>query len=250
MAARIYLLGRTLLEAGGAVWDPATFPGRQGRVVFTVLAWDRQRWSRTAMADILWPEEVPEAWEGALSAIVSKLRRLLAQAGLDGVLEGGDGAYELRLPEGTWVDVRGAVNALDRAEGLVRVGRMEQAWSEATVASAILRRPLLPGEELPWVEARRRELADLELRTLDCLCRVWLGRSEPTLAIRTARRLVELAPYRESAYARLMEGHLAAGNAAEAVRVYTELSRLLADELGISPSPEVQGLYERALGGA
>jgi DNA-binding SARP family transcriptional activator len=198
---------------------------------------------------VLWPNELPDAWEGALSAVISKLRRLLAEAGLVDVLDGSDGAYELRLPEGSWVDVRAAVNALDRAEGLTRAGRLRDAWAEATVSSSILRRPLLPGEELPWVEARRRELRELELRNLDCLSRIWLGIGEATLAGRAARRLVELAPFRESAHARLMESHLATGDAAEAIRVYGELRELLAEELGVSPSAEVQALYERALGG-
>lgn len=249
MTARIYLLGRVQLEAGELLLGPADFPGRQGRLTFAFLTWERLRVPRHRLAEVLWPGELPEAWEVALAAVISKLRRTLGTVGFPpGSLDGSDGCYELRLPEGTWVDVVCAINSLDTAEGAIRSGEVQRAWSHATVASAILRRPLLPGEDSPWVEARRRELEELRWRTLDCLCRVWLAKGDLTQATAAARRLVELAPYRESGYTRLMSCHLGQGNRAEALRVYSELRELLAEELGVEPSPEVERLYEEALG--
>ncbi len=76
---------------------------------------------------------------------------------------------------------------------------------------------------------------------------VWLMEANPTAAIQAARMAVELAPYRETAYARLMEAHLAAGNRAEAIRCYEEVRALLGETMGIEPTERVQELYERAL---
>jgi pentatricopeptide repeat protein len=224
------------------------FPGRQGRVTFAALAWERRRISRDELADTLWPDHLPDSWDTALSAIISKLRKTLSATSLEGVLDGSDGAYELRLPLESWIDVQVGINALDRAEGAFRAGDVERAWSEATVASAIFRRPLLSGETLPWIEERRRELADLQVRTLDCLCHVWLAKGDHNLAARAGRRMVDLAPYRESSYAALMRCHLAAGNRVEALKVYSELERLLTEEFGVAPSPDVESLYMEALG--
>jgi pentatricopeptide repeat protein len=72
----------------------------------------------------------------------------------------------------------------------------------------------------------------------------------PTLpqAEECARRLIELAPYRETGHRILMEALERSGNVAEALRVYDRLRVLLRDELGIAPSPAVQSVYRRLLG--
>lgn len=67
------------------------------------------------------------------------------------------------------------------------------------------------------------------------------------MAERTARRLVELSPYRESGYAVLMEALERQGNIAEALRVYESLRTLLREELGAAPAPALQRVHERLL---
>jgi cyclopropane-fatty-acyl-phospholipid synthase len=61
-----------------------------------------------------------------------------------------------------------------------------------------------------------------------------------SVALRAAEEAVTLEPYRESGYRRLMRIHLAAGDRAEAVRVYERCRRILADELGERPSRETE----------
>ena len=41
----------------------------------------------------------------------------------------------------------------------------------------------------------------------------------------------------------------ASGNVAEALQAYEELRRLLRDELGVTPAPEVQALHQQLLDG-
>jgi DNA-binding SARP family transcriptional activator len=246
----MYLVGRVMLESPGCLIEPSDFPGRQGRLAFVYLAASPRRVERDQLAEVLWGDDLPEAWHTALNAIVSKLRRILDRAGLDGAraLEASHGCYELRMPEGTWIDLREAVNSLDLAEGALAHSEPGKAWPAAAVASAILRRPFLPGEAGPWAEQTRRELQNLEVRTYDTLAGAWLQAGNSQAAIRAARRAIELAPFRESGYARLMECQLAAGDRAEAVRAYCELRDLLRDSMGLSPAPEVERVYRRALG--
>ena len=49
--------------------------------------------------------------------------------------------------------------------------------------------------------------------------------------------MVELDPFRETAYQLLMKMHAAAGDRAAALRVFAKCRELLRDELGVSPSP-------------
>lgn len=77
--------------------------------------------------------------------------------------------------------------------------------------------------------------------------RLGIGGSEIDAAERDARRLVELAPYRESGYRLVMEALAHRGNTAEALLVYEQFRVLLSDELGTSPSAQTQALHRRLL---
>ena len=66
-------------------------------------------------------------------------------------------------------------------------------------------------------------------------------------AVKWTKQSIALAPFRETGYRRLMQAHIAAGNRAEALRVYERCRRLLADELGTYPSPETEAVYRGLL---
>lgn len=228
----------------------STCPTRYPRQVGVGLEpdWDIASicWDGSASSRIEAPDFPGRQGRLALAAITSKLRKLLTDAGLDGsaVLDGRDGSYELRFPAGTWIDLQTAINSLDRAEGLLRRGRP----AEASVASSIFRRPFLSGESGEWVERMRRDLHEYEVRTFDALGQVWLALERPVAALQAARRVVDLVPFRESAHARVMECHLAAGDRAEAVRVYGRLREMLEETMGLSPNDQTEDLYAQALG--
>lgn len=247
---RIYLSGRMTLENDDAVLGPHDFPGRQGRVAFAYLVMNRRSpVPRSTLADALWGGDLPASWDTALSAVVSKLRSLLARAGLDGsaVLTGGSGTYETRLPAGTWIDHEAAADAIHEAESLIDDGDIRAAYGPSAVARLIARRPFLPGDDRAWVEARRDHLAGILARALECRARVYLWNEEYPLAIEAARELRALRPFRESAYRLLMRAHTAAGNAAEALRVYEECRSVIAEELGVVPSPETRAVHAEVL---
>lgn len=247
---RVYLTGRLFLEHGGHPLDQAALPGRQGRAALVYLVLGRTRpIPRDELVDALWPAQAPPSTDAALSAVVSKLRGALNTIDLDGssTLTSNSGCYELRLPAGASVDLETAANRLDRAEGALRNGDLERAWSDATIATAILRRPLLPGDDAPWLVARRAELNTLLMRAYDCLAEVWLGRDETTLAVAMAREALALAPFRETGYRRLMRAHAAAGDRAEALRIYAQCQALLREELGVDPSSETEAVFRTLL---
>lgn len=247
-AVRVYLTGRLTIERGSELLEQADLPGRQGRLALAYLVLSRTRpVPRDELVEALWGHQAPRSVETALSAVVSKLRTSLSGVDLRAALTTHGGCYELRLPQGATVDTETAANRLDRAEGALRNGELADAWSGATVAAAILRRPLLPGEDAPWLTTRRTWLRDTLLRAYDCLTEVWLDRDETTLAVTTALDALAIAPYRESGHQRLMRAHVAAGDRAEALRVYEALRRLLRDELGVSPAPETQQVYRALL---
>jgi YVTN family beta-propeller protein len=204
---------------------------------------------RDELAEAIWGETPPATWEKALSVLVSKLRGVLADAGVDGgrVLTAAFGCYRLDLPEGTWVDVAVATDATHEAEQALAAGDLGQARAAAALAEALLKLPFLPGEEGAWVEGKRRELDEVRARALGVLAEACLRSGRAAEAAKWAEQAVALEPFRETGYRRLMEAHAAAGNRAEALRVYERCRRLLAEELGAYPSPETESVYRELL---
>lgn len=244
---RIYLNGEICLTRDGRLWREDRLPGRQGRLVFAYMVIERARVvSRGELADSLWPQNLPAAAEVALSAIVSKLRAMLADAGLGReTVPARSGGYQLQLPAGSWIDIEAALEAVHLAEAALQSSSPRAAYGPAVVASAILRRPFLPGEEGAWVDGRRDSHRKDLLRALDCLAEIHGAIGELSLALRAAEEAVELEPLREAGYRRLMLVHDAAGNRAEAVRVYARLQALLQRELQTTPGPETRRVYRQ-----
>jgi SARP family transcriptional regulator, regulator of embCAB operon len=242
---RVHLAGTMLLERGDVLVRSDTFPGRQGRLAFAMLAAERSRpIHRDELADELWEGSPPNAWESALRAIASKLRSLLAGVGVDGdPIPSAVGCYQLRLPANSWVDLEAADDAVHKAETALRAGDPDAAMGWALVGNAIARRPLLPGEDGRFATRWRARLNEIRIRSLGVRAQTLLHRGEFGLAVRDAGTILELAPYRETAYRLLMRAHASAGDPAEALRVYERCRDVLAQELGVDPSRETQDVY-------
>ncbi len=246
---KIFLAGRVRVETDGSAIAEGRFPGRQGRLLFAYLVAEQGRpVPRDELAEALW-ETPPATWEKALTVIVSKLRALLAEHGVDGAtaLTGAFGCYRLALPDGTWVDVIAAVHAAQEAEAALAANDLEEAKATAALAASLVHQPFLPGEEGTWVEGKRRELADVRGLALTILADASLRLGDAPEAAKWAEQVITLEPFRETGYRRLMEAHIAAGNRAEALQVYERCRHLLAEELGAYPSPETELVYRGIL---
>jgi YVTN family beta-propeller protein len=247
---KVFLVGRVALEADGLAVQDAHLPGRQGRLLFAYLTVQRGRpVPRDELAAALWGEAPPATWDKALTVLVSKLRALLTEAGLDGphALTAAFGCYRLELPEGTWIDAVAAADAAGEAERALAAGDPAAAKTAALLAESLTRRAFLPGDNGGWVEDKRRELAGTRSRAVTALAGACLRTGAGAEAANWAQQAIGLDPFRETGYRLLMEAHAADGNRAEALRVYERCRRLLADELGAYPSPETESVYQRLL---
>lgn len=235
----MYVAGGIALRGrNGVTVGERGFAGRQGRRLFVRLAAIHGPVPHVDIADDLWDAQWPPAWEVALRALASKLRATLGKVGVSGALSSVDGAYVLRFPAGTWVDIDAAAAAIHRAEVALAAGDLATASGWSLAARAIASRPVLPGEEGAWLEALRRRLADTRLRSLEALAETWIATGDAALAARDAAEAIDVDPYRESAHRLLIRAHLAAGDRGAAARALEACRRSLEEDLGISPSAE------------
>jgi DNA-binding SARP family transcriptional activator len=247
---RVYLVGQLGIEFDGRFLAGDDMPLRQGRLAFAYLACERERAvTREELAAAIWGDVLAAAWDSGLTALISKLRTACSHIGLDGraVVTTTDGGYWMRLPPGSWVDLEIARHSLHNAESAAAVGSFNTAYGDAVVAATILRRPFLASNDEPWIQSRRRVLHAQRVRALDCLVDALARNGEPTLALAHAAEAIQLEPYRERGYQRLMRLHSELGDRGEALRVFEQCRRLLSEELGVDPSPETMSVHQELL---
>lgn len=249
---RIYLSGKCALDAPGGRAEGADFPGQQGREVFAYLVISAgMPVSRSELTAAVWQNKPPRSADAALNSIVSKLRRLLSSIGLDGprMLSSAAGCYELRLPSDSWVDHAVAFDSIHQAETALKAENPRAAYGPSAIAKQISQRPFLPGSEAEWIENRRIKLRRVLVRALECRSEVYLWNGEEALAVEAAREATSVEPFRESSWRLLMRSHAAAGNAAEALRVYERCRALISEELGVSPSESTKKVQRAIIEG-
>ncbi|HTK14842.1 MAG TPA: alpha/beta fold hydrolase, partial [Acidimicrobiia bacterium] len=242
---RAHLTERVRIEVDDTSLDEASLPGQQGRLALAYLLVEHHRpVPRDELADLLWGGEPPGSWEKGLAVVISKLRAVLTTAGLgDGVLTHAFGCYQLNLPPDVWIDIEAATRSVEQAEASLAQADAARARDCASDAAAIARRMFLPGAEGLWVEAQRAVLVVVLRRALQCMSEAALALRDPVVATAAASEAVALEPYREQAYLQLIRAQAAGGNRAEALHTYERCRKLLADELGVTPSPQTEAAY-------
>lgn len=244
-AMRFGVLGPlTVWTAGGAV---VAVPGLKVRALLAaLLLHEGQPVPADRLVDYLWGDTPPANAAGALSAKVSQLRRVLADA------ESGGRELVRSPPPGYRILVdRDEVDA-GRFHQLVSQARSEQDVRSRvalfSTALALWRGPAFADfHDEPFTRAAAAALEEQRLvATEDCLeARLALG--EHAVAAGELGDLLARQPLRERARALHMLALYRAGRQFEALSSYEELRVQLRDELGLDPGPEVGALHRAIL---
>jgi DNA-binding SARP family transcriptional activator len=143
------------------------------------------------------------------------------------------------VPDTTEVDVEQAAADITYARGLPPA----EAARLLERAVRLTRQPFLPESDRDWVRDRRTGLRAVRVRALAALCEAQLAAGRAGDAATVATELVELDRFNEPAHRLLVTALARGGNRAQALVAYERCRRLLADELGVDPSPETKTTY-------
>ncbi|MEU1762276.1 ATP-binding protein [Micromonospora sp. NPDC005686] len=239
---RFGVLGATQAYAADGSVLPVT--GVRLRALLVLLLDADRTVTPQRLTDGVYGDRPPEQAANALQSQVSRLRR-----SLPGVpIEFGPAGYRLAIDRQR-VDVH-------RFTALAEAGRAALAAGDPAGAAALLRdalglwrgEPLADVTVAPFAEAEAARLRQARLAAVE-------DRVEAELALAPAaapliaelRDLVAAHPLRERLHGLLMRALHGAGRRAEALAVYADARRVLAEELGTDPSAELVALHTALL---
>ena len=193
-----------------------------------------------ALSTVLWGEDPPRTSSAQIYTYVSRLRRSL---GDDVVLARSGQGYALRAPH-AWFDLDEFLSLTRRGRAALEQGRPDLASMHLDAALRLWRGPALGSgtEFLAETEVVALEECRLGTRELRIEADLSMGRFCDLVSELT--QLVAAHPLREMFRAQLMTALWRSHRRADALRVYFDGRELLAEELGVDPSPLLTELYE------
>ncbi|AQS69090.1 BTAD domain-containing putative transcriptional regulator [Streptomyces pactum] len=224
--------------------EPLATGSPQQRALLAALLLREGRTATAAeLIDALWGEEPPSQALAAVRTYASRLRKILDP----GVLVSESGGYAVRgLADGT-LDLTAAQDLAAEAEKARTTGDLCHARDVLRRALALWDGEVLAGVPGPYAEAQRVRLEEWRLQLLETCLDMDLEQGCHAEAVSELTALTAAHPLRERLRELLMLALYRSGRQAEALAVYADTRRLLADELGVDPRPGLQELQQRIL---
>jgi len=236
---RFRLLGPVELVRDG---EPAAAvrAGKHRIVLATLLLHTGRTVGAQELIDNLWDEDPPDGARTTLRAYVMRLRQAIGVPDLITTVTDG---YRVDVPPAD-VDA----GRFDQLLALARAARPSQAVDLLSEGLALWRGPALA--DVPSARLRQNEAAALDERRLQAAelrldAQLTLGRHQELVT--ELRALTTANPLRERFWAQLMLALYRSDRQAEALTIFHQVRRLLAEELAVEPSAELRDLHQSIL---
>lgn len=217
---------------------------RQERVLGLMLLDANRQVPLQRLVRAVWDDDPPATAEHQVRKIIADLRQSVP-GGSSAIRTEGDG-YLIGVDDER-LDLGLFTARLARAREATRLGLPADAVSELRSALELWRGPVLGGRGGAVIDSVASALEERRLAASEELIELQIASGEAGEVIADLRTLVADHPLRESLRARLMLALYHCGRQAEALEEYDTARRLLADELGIDPGPELSRRYEDIL---
>jgi DNA-binding SARP family transcriptional activator len=189
------------------------------------------------LLSVLWPKSDQHRGLASLRTAVAQVRQVLGHHHVERSLAG------LRLAD-AWVDVVAFRDLTAEVRRLMSAADMSRVVAIAREADALYRGDLRAHDDgAEWVQAQRHSLADARQIMLCDAAEATLACGSAQDAIDFAGRALALEPFCERACRVLMRGFAEIGESPRALREYEHRRMLLAEELGVDPSPQTRALH-------
>ncbi|MBM7856563.1 AfsR/SARP family transcriptional regulator [Lentzea nigeriaca] len=243
MSVEFRVLGRLEVRARGTTVALGSL--KQRLLLATLLLNPGRTVPIRRLVRTLWPDEPPMSAVANLRTYANRLRQLLP----DGAqrITGRQAGYELAVRPGE-LDLHLFTERADAGRTALSRGDHATAARHLGEALSACRGAVL--EDLAGCEALAASIApveELRLAVTEDHFDARLGLGEHRELITPLREFVAEHPLRERPRAHLVTALYRSGDLAGALAVYTDYRRVIADRLGLEPSPELVKLHQAVL---
>ncbi|MET8248166.1 BTAD domain-containing putative transcriptional regulator [Streptomyces sp. NPDC005202] len=196
------------------------------------------------LVDELWEHPPPSARPQVHNAIRDLRRILSADDGISLVTM--DAGYRLMVPDDA-VDAHRFVTRVRAAKAAEREGRFAESIRTLQSAVDLWRGDAFAGIHCPSVTSAAVKLNEQRLTALEDLMALRLRIGETSSLVGELHALLAEYPLRDSLRGSLMLALFRSGRQADALAVYDEGRRFLAEELGLEPSQHLRSLHAEIL---
>ncbi|GGT21512.1 regulatory protein AfsR [Streptomyces kurssanovii] len=234
------VLGPVRVRRGGETLPPGS--PQQRALLVALLLRDGRTATAHELIDAIWGEEPPSQALAAVRTYASRLRKaldpdtLVSESGGYALRIGRD-ALDLAVAQELAAEAYKANAAGDRTQARALLNKVLNLWDGEPLAN-------VPG---PYAENQRTRLVEWGLQLLETRLDIDLEVGRHAEAVSELTALTATHPLRERLRELLMLALYRSGRQAEALAVYADTRRLLADELGVDPRPELSSLQQRIL---
>ncbi|HZI45500.1 MAG TPA: BTAD domain-containing putative transcriptional regulator, partial [Ilumatobacter sp.] len=199
------------------------------------------------LVDSVWGEHAPATVRASIQVHVSRVRKALAEIGLDDILVSRLGGYLLEVDQAC-IDVHRYEQLSGAATAAAQRGDHEQALDLALQALALWCGPPLAGVgDAPFVGPFTARLSGIRLELLAVAAAGSVAMRRVGDVLATVESLVLEHPYAEALWAGLARMLYAQGRQADALERLATVRRALREDLGLEPSLEITELERQIL---
>ncbi|MFJ7949310.1 BTAD domain-containing putative transcriptional regulator [Streptomyces sp. NPDC096354] len=223
---------------------------KQRLVLMALLSRRNRPVSVSELTQAIWPENLPSTAKQNLQVYISNLRSLFNKTGNLGRISYESEHYRITVRDDE-VDAHQFDQAVLAGREALTMGDTAQAAESFRAALDLWSNPPAPPDDrLDGLLAEHaRWLYEQYLRISESWAEAEIEEGNYAMTAEKITPLIQREPLREGLFSLYMKALAGSGRRAEALSAYGDMRKLLAKDLGISPSSALQRLYQELLSG-
>jgi LuxR family transcriptional regulator, maltose regulon positive regulatory protein len=234
----IRAFGRAEVSVNGRVILMSEWRTKSVRDLFFYFIFRQEALTKEQIGEALWPETTdPQALKARFKDEIYRLRRAVGRT----VIVFDEVYYRFNRTLDYEYDVEAFESCMARARrARDAVRRIE--WYQKAVD--LVHGPYLNETDTPWVLEERERLGQMYESALEELARLYLNTNQLDRCLSISQIALARNRYNEGVYQLQMRAYAALGDRAAVVRCYQACKSVMHEGLGISPSVEIETLYQ------
>ena len=234
---QIRALGAALVTIDGEPITGADWQTQAARNLFFLVLSRADGWIKDVLGEILWPDSSPAQLKLRFKNTIYRLRRALGED----VVIFDDTRYIFNWKLSYEYDVENFWEAITQAESATNVNDQKSAYK---VVIQTYQGEYLPEVGETWVLPERERLRQAYVGASLKLAGLYLEDIQYELVLDVCQCLLLQDACLEDAHRMAMRTYAMIGNRVAVVRQYESLQEALLSEVGASPSPQTEALYQ------